>query len=115
MTDLAEDLRKLVDPYCWGADVTPFYGLSGVPFQCEVLLALKASPDGETPAEARAGLFEAAQKAIGAVEEAGWRHFEAPDISIGGEVRAVHDADGPTLIADGRLKLGLWRPAEEER
>ena len=116
MTDVFADMQQMVGPHCWGApDVTPFTRIGGLPHQCDVEAILKAASDAKTPAEARAGLFEAAQKAIAAVEEAGYRHYRAPDISIAGEVSDVYKADGPALIADGRLILNLWRPDEEER
>lgn len=64
-------------------------------------------PPDATPRQVRQAHLDAALDAIDAVEAAGWRHSQAPEIDMGGDM--VRDPDDPReRIVCTRATLRLW-------
>lgn len=111
MNVVFDDMLRLLGEHCWAVpNVTVLHTLGGQPNVITVAGILKAAPGSADPAGVRAGLFEAAQRAIAAVEEAGYRHCRAPEIRIDGEAHGVYRPDEPVIVGHGHLCLTVCRP-----
>lgn len=123
--DDAGRLRELLEPYLWlehvdsyrswGASAGRWFDVTGMvkPRACLLLDAVLPGGQAESMARSnqwRAHLFAAAQAAIRAAEDAGFRHAHHPEITVRGSVRPMAGQDADLMVAEVVLEMWL-RPA----
>lgn len=111
--DLLAQLMGLLEPYAYPAPpsrVTVEYDWSALVADVRLMLKPPADATAETPADARRVLYDVAEAALAAVEAAGWRHAEAPNLRITGlDVTSLADAE-KRFVWEGHLALRLHEP-----
>lgn len=98
---------QLLQPHVQYADWTPVHcgGVTILEIRAQILRA--DLPSDATPRQVRQAHLDAALDAIGAAEAAGYRHSQAPEIDMGGDM--VRDPDDPREhIVRTRATLRLW-------
>lgn len=98
-----DELAAILERHTWVQSFTPDYGHIRV--RCTIKPLDDIHTKVRTPAQVRAALFQRAQDAIEAVEQAGWKHAAHPLIEITG---APHPGEnGEPILTEGTLELRL--------
>jgi hypothetical protein len=118
-TGLQRELVELIGRYCHGGqpELTMTYANYSMlrppadPLWVRIRCNLKLAGQPATFREAQTQLWAAAIAAMEAIETAGWRHYDAPDIRIGGDRFCLPDGTWDHR-AEGWLEMNLcWKDA----
>lgn len=113
--DPLSGLAKALAPYAWcELDVVPVTSLSvdeGLCWWADVrgiLVTPASAPSAASDAGARRALYEQAEAAVTAVEDAGWVLESPPRIEVSGELQWPDGRKAkPVPVATGRLEMTL--------